>query len=220
MGLHLNWELRLPASTSDDTVCATLAALRLFALQLGFEDVSPLLAVSSAEAPESGGWPETLRFWAALIAEPYDEDSPPLRGDPATAHGFFVQPGEGCETASFGFLRRADDDGQQHEWFWHCSCKTQYASVVSDDHLVRCHTSLVRVLERAIELGADVVVRDETHYWETRDESRLIAEVQAMNRLVARIAGKIGDTLGPAGDVHAPIFAHRRFERLEVGDDE
>src|ERR1043166_6117068 len=113
-----------------------------------------------------------------IIAEPYDEDAPALVGDVGTAKGFFVDPGDGCETATFGFLRRADEQGEHREWFWYCFCKTQYASVVSEDHFVKCHTGLVAILDVAARLGIDIVVRDETHYWETRDRSRLIKEVR------------------------------------------
>lgn len=71
------------------------------------------------------------------------------------------------------------------------------------------------------QVGVKVVVRDETHYWETRDEARLIAEVNAMNRVVARIAGQLGDLKAvPDGQFRAPIFQHPRFERLEMGLDE
>lgn len=218
MGLHLNWELRLPASTSDAAVCASLRRLRDSALEQGFEEVSPLVQAFGPQKGTAVSWTKTLEFWASLVAKPYEDESPPMRGDPATAQGFFVQPGEGCETASFGLLRRADDARKHTDWFWHCSCKTQYASIVSDEHLIRCHTSLVRVLERAVDIGLDVIVRDETHYWETRDESRLLSEVHKMNSIVARIAGKLSDASASA-DIRAPIFAHRRFERLEMGDE-
>jgi len=76
------------------------------------------------------------------------------------------------------------------------------------------------LLDYAITLGIDVVVHDETHYWESRDVSRLVSEVRAMNQLVARIAGKLSDALGDAKDLQASIFEHPRFERLEMGEDE
>ena len=95
----------------------------------------------------------------------------------------------------------------------------QYASIVSDRHLVSCHTGLVRLLDHARMLGVDVVVRDETHYWETRDEQRLITEAHAMNRIVARIAGNLDDAVGPGHATWAPIFGHPRFERLEMGEE-
>ena len=131
-----------------------------------------------------------------------------------------MHAGRGCETATFGLMRRADTHGAHAEWFWRGSCKTQYASVVSDAHLIACHTALVRVLDQAIALGIDVVVHDETHYWDTRDASRLVDEVRAMNQLVAGFAGQLSDVVGDTHQVRASIFEHPRFERLEMGDGE
>lgn len=219
MGLHLNYEMRLPGTASVGDVDRLLATLNAFARGLGFAEVSPVLALRPAQPglradDTSQNW---LSFWAPLIAEPYEQDLPFLTGDPSTARGFLVNPGDKCESATFGFLLRAGDTGGHLEWFWRCSCKTQYAAVVSNAHLVACHTSLVALLDRACSLGVDVTVRDETHYWETRDEARLIAEVAAMNRVVAAIAGRLMDAAGTVR-VEAPIFEHRRFERLEMGE--
>lgn len=162
-----------------------------------------------------------LQMLAAAIAEGYADDVPPRTFDMATVRGFSVLPGDGCETAAFAFMRRSDETGSHREWFWHASCKTQYASVFGDRHLVACHTGLVRLLDYAIGIGVNVVGRDEAHYWETRDEARLIAEVNAMNRIVAAFAGKLSDLGGlPAGRLRAPIFRHPRFERLEMGLDD
>lgn len=220
MGLHLNFELRLPASTSNDSAAATLIALRSHALTLNFAEVSPFLSESTAVSAESQQRLESLQFWASIVAQPFEHDLPPLSGDEATAQGFFVNPGDGCETAFFGLIRRCDAIGAHAEWYWHCSCKTQYASVVSDAHLIACHTSLVRLLDFAIQLGVDVVVRDETHFWETRDESRLVSEVHEMNRIVAGFAGRLSDVIGAEHDVRASIFSHPRFEHLEMGEGE
>ncbi len=237
IGLHLNFELRLPAPATRESVIVSLAALHAFAQSLPFADVSPLLTEldgDSVDEREHATLRAALRLWAELIATPYDaneegdaEDADdagdasdasdaPLVGDVSTALGFLLQPGQGCETATFGLLRRLSPDGTPADWFWHCSCKTQYASTVSDAHLIACHTALVRVLDHAISLGFDVVVRDETHYWETRDVSRLVSEVHAMNQLVARFAGQISDALGDTTDVRAAIFEHPQFERLEM----
>jgi hypothetical protein len=86
---------------------------------------------------------------------------------------------------------------------------------------VACHTRLVKLLDHASQMGVSLVVRDEAHFWETRDEVRLIAAVNAMNRTVAKLAGQLGDLRGLAdGQLRAPIFEHPRFERLEMGLDE
>lgn len=198
---------------------ATLTELHAFARTLPFANCSPLLVEHGGpiEAPDRLA---ALRFWTSLIAPPSDEDGAPLTGKPSSAQGFLVHPGAGCETASFGFMRRSDPGNTRAEWFWYCSCKTQYASVVSDAHLIACHTALVRLLDHAANLGINVVVRDETHYWETRAESRLLHEVRVMNQVIARFAGGLSDALGESADLHAPILDHPRFEQLEMGDGE
>ncbi len=151
---------------------------------------------------------------------PYDDDLPPLTGNPDSAIGFFVYPGRGCETASFGLLRRHDVSGVPVDWFWQCSCKTQYASTVSDAHFITCHTSLCIVLDHAAQLGLQLVVRDEGHFWDTRDTARPLSEVGHMNHLVARFVGALSDAMSNTGArMHAPIVDHPRFEKLEMGED-
>lgn len=210
MGLHLNYELRLPGAVTAEEVTATLTGLREFALTLDLQHVSTMCHASPS-----------LRTLASIIASVFVDDAPPLLADVDSVRGFSVLPGEGCETAAFAFLTRRDPSGQAAEWFWHSSCKTQYASVISDRHLVICHTSLVKLIDHAIDLGVKVTVRDETHYWENRDERRLIAEVHDMNRFVAGLAGTLRDAARlPDDQVMAPIFRHPRFEHLEMGQDE
>lgn len=224
MGMHLNYELRLPAQTTPIAVRDTLSTLHQFARTQPFAYVSPMIQADDTDdvsAPRR----ESLQFYARALATPYDEDVPPLTGNPDSAIGFLVNAGKGCETAAFALLQRHDPDGTPAEWFWHCCCKTQYASVVSDAHLIACHTSLTNVLDHAIRLGLDVVVRDEGHYWETRDTARLLSEVAYMNKLVAQFAGAFSDAVSKqdlAQDVKmdAPIFDHPRFERLEMGEEE
>jgi hypothetical protein len=75
---------------------------------------------------------------------------------------------------------------------------------------------LVALLDHAIKLGIGVVVRDEGHYWETRDESRLIAETEYMNQLVARIAGAFSDAMPKGLTAGGAILEHPEFERLEM----
>jgi hypothetical protein len=88
---------------------------------------------------------------------------------------------------------------------------------VSEEHLVTCHTALVSILDRAIEIGIDVIVHDETGYWESRDVNVLLESVRRMNRIVAAFAGKLSDGLSPLR-VEGAIFAHPRFERIEMGE--
>jgi hypothetical protein len=224
MGLHLNFELRLRAGTLDDEVRSKLVALREYATTVPLRRVGPVVATR----PERWGVPEhdtqrALELLASLIAEPWEDELVPLTGDRESAIGFLVDPGQGSETAIFGLFERSDGVGVARDWWWWCACKTQYASTVSDAHLVTCHSALVAVLDRAIAIGFEVTVHDETGYWEHRDPAKLISEVTAMNRIIAGFAGQLSDALtrqdGRPRLVEAPIFEHPRFERLEMGEE-
>ena len=218
MGVHLNCELRLPDSATAEEVENVLVGLRDTALALPFKSLTEIYRPGPGRLDSRRGG---LRFLASVIAKVFVDDTPPLIADIDLVRGFSVIPGNGCESAAFAFMPRADQSGKHGDWFWYSSCKTQYASVISDAHLVACHGGLVKVLDHAIALGVSVVVRDETRYWDTRDEQRLITEVHNMNRIVAALAGKVSDHAGVAnGRVQAPIFGHPRFERLEMGQDE
>lgn len=191
MGLTLHYELRLPGSATADDVDRVLTDLREAACGLPFAGVTALVDATSP-------W---LEFWASLHT----------LDNVSTARGFMVDPGKGCESATFALVR-------DERWHWSAFCKTQYAAVVSDDHFVRCHTSLVALLDRAVALGIEVEVHDEGDYWTSRDEPTLLREVSRMNRIIAGFAGRLSDEIGDGHGVVSPIFAHPRFERLEMGD--
>ena len=139
------------------------------------------------------------------------------------AVGFAIDVGAHCEPAMFGVAWVPPRDAHFRQmndsppvWRWHCSCKTQYASVESDEHFIRCHTSLVALLDEAKRLGFDVDVTDEGGYWDGRDIALLHAHLRQMNHLVARFGGAVHDALGAEHEVEAEIFRHPNFERLEM----
>jgi hypothetical protein len=239
MGLHLCYELSLPADVSEVDVAALVSALRERALALQFDRVSE--GVRLTEQALAGRWPlrglayerledvahvSAVLARAALyrrrlgVADEYDStmlDVPP--DVPTVALGFAVAPGRRCEPASFGVAQLTGVDHEPSPWWWHRCCKTQYASVLGDDHLMRCHGSLVELLDAAAILGFDVLVRDEAGYWESRDPRQLTEAVAEMNRVVARFAGKLTDAMRDAGadsrQVKGTIFEHPDFEQLE-----
>lgn len=112
-------------------------------------------------------------------------------------------------------MRGYDNASRRDVWYWCGSCKTQYASLISEAHFVHCHTTLTSILDHAIALGIDVSVSDEGNYWDTRDVNVLLGEVRRMNHIVAVLAGAVSDAIEP-GAVVAPIFEHREFERIEM----
>lgn len=101
-----------------------------------------------------------FRLWARVRLDPVDERTGERADHLPDAVGFAVHPGRYCEAATFGLAWVPPEDGEGDRlrgepcaWHWHCVCKTQYASVVSDEHLIHCHTTLVAQLEETIRLG-------------------------------------------------------------------
>jgi hypothetical protein len=231
MGLHLCYELRLPGDTPEAHVAEVLERLRERACALMIDRVSPMFRLSLDELRQHRAPSWTSLDWyfhlvASGILQERDDASAYAMHTPdrAAAIGFAVHPGRGCEAAGFGFIRPLLTDPPQESeraeewnaWFWHACCKTQYASVVSDDHLVHCHLALVELLEECARLGIEVTVHDETGYWETRSTEHLIREVEKMNRIVARFAGAMHDAMPAGHRVEGSIFEHPDFERLET----
>jgi hypothetical protein len=240
MGLHICYELAAPAAESEENVAKRIAALRDRALQLPFEDVSTVVRLTGLEL--SGPWPmrglafESLEAVANVAARTSRSDlyrrSIRLADDdythveapsdfPTLAIGFAVAPGAGSEPAGFGLARTSREAAEP--WSWHYCCKTQYASVHGDEHFLRCHGSMIALLDAAKALGFGVVVRDETGFWDSRDEGQLLASVAHMNKIIAGFAGAFTDQLrstgGDSNQVQGAIFGHPDFERLESDND-
>jgi hypothetical protein len=236
MGLTIHWELRSPATGAESQVVAQLTGLRARALELPFDAVSELVQLSEVDL--SGPWPmrglafprlEDVVDVAARSAcrDIYCQQTGMADDDrwgvdvpasfPVNAIGFSVAPGPGSEPAAFGLatMRPVGTTG----WSWNSFCKTQYASNHGEENFLRCHQSVVALLDTARELGVEVEVHDEGGYWESRDTGELLARVGHMNRLVAKIAGSFVDQARAAGvdsrQVRSEIFGNPDFERLE-----
>jgi hypothetical protein len=231
MGLHICYDLTLPGAVPQEDAIAILERLREFAEGLGVALTTPVFRLTGADlAAERDVLEHRSVSWLMRIcSEGMREERDGTRDavvdpDALAVAGFLMHPGDGSESAMFGLVRPALTtrplDAERGElwqdWFWHYCCKTQYASRVSDEHLVHCHLSVVHMLEAAKRFGLGVEVRDETHYWETRSTERLVAEVRNMNRIVARFAGAMSDALSPGHRTEGAIFDHPDFERLET----
>jgi hypothetical protein len=222
MGLTLHYTLRLPSDRSRAEVLARMEAIRARAAELPVEYVSQVFDISNGVEPSNEEEARSrllLMFCAEFIAEPSIEDGrPTYTGDESSTIGFSVYPGEGAEPATFALMRRRSDADGSEEWFWWCSCKTQYASNEGEEHFFTVHTSLVAMLDAARDAGLELDVQDEGEYWETRSRSNLLRHVGTMNRIVARLGGALSDALGAEHEVKAEIFKHPDFERLEMGE--
>jgi hypothetical protein len=239
MGLSICYNLSLPAETPVSKVRVLLARLRDEAKRIPFDGVSELVQFGAAEL--SGAWPtegatfngleDVVNVCARISRETlYRESMGRTFGDneferlevpdelPTVAVGFAVVPGKDSEPAAFGLTKLTGENDSR--WYGWCCCKTQYASAHGDDHFLKCHTSVISLLDAAAQLGVVCEVFDEGGYFESRDREELLKHVEGMNRLIARFAGALSDRFEDAGGgtrrVQAEIFRHPEFERLEM----
>lgn len=246
MGLTISYDLSLPAGTPEVEVYRLLAKLRDEAAALPFQATSDIVRLTEQDLDrpspmrglaferledvvDVGGRfvrDELYRKSRGLDVEhaPDEEyfyvEAPD--GLPVVVIGFAVAPGAGSEPASFALSKLIEPDTASR-WSWQCFCKTQYASAHGDDHFVKCHTSVVALLDAAQRIGIACNVYDETGFYESRDESQLLASVDKMNRLIAQLAGQLSDAYVEAGgdsrQVQGEIFRHPAFERLEMREE-
>jgi hypothetical protein len=222
MGLTVHFHIGLPATTPRDDVIDRVSRLRTAAELLPFAAVGPL--VSTPEDPSLG--PESpleglVRWWTWLQT---DHAGPATAGSGLPdAIAFGIDVGDQCEPATFGvaWLRPRDEDfrtlsNEPASWRWLCSCKTQYASNVSEEHFLQCHMAIIALLDEAVRLGFEVEVGDEGNYWDTRDVEQLRRHVEDTSHIIARFAGALHDAVGEKHKVEAPIFERKDFERLEM----
>ncbi len=88
-------------------------------------------------------------------------------------------PGDGAEPAIFGLAQypeTIEHEGRQirtkiKNWAWMSSCKTQYASnpkLGGMENFLKCHRTIVDLLDFAQKIGILKEVIDEGEYWQHR----------------------------------------------------
>lgn len=146
--------------------------------------------------------------------------------------GFSCYPGNGCEESNVGLSRFPktiivgnNRTGKDHRikvtdgegWRWHSFCKTQYANEHGLENFLRCHLSVVAMLDAAKRIGFEVTVNDEGHYFEKRDVHALIKEIGEWDQMIAAFGGSLKDAAGSVGmTIESPIFDRKDFEQLEM----
>jgi hypothetical protein len=105
-------------------------------------------------------------------------------------------------------------------WFWSSFCKSQYASNPACGgvaNFLRCHFTIIAMLDRAKQLGCLEEVSDEGGFWEKRDMPALVKEIGSWNEMIAAFGGKLKDLAGNSGgELEAAIAQFPDFERLEA----
>lgn len=228
MGLTIYYNLELPGDQPERRVAEIVEALRDAALALPVERVTPVrrMVAVDCEGLERQeldlDW--LVRCFAARGVEDPRDPRRMLAVVPEVGHGFAAVVGR-CEPVVVGLARhpRVVVDGDVElptglaNWSWHAATKTQYACLHGTSHFLQCHRTAIALLDAARALGLAVEARDDSGYWEHRDERRLLESLEHWNALVARIAGRVADQVEATGvKADAPVFRHPDFERLEM----
>ncbi len=233
MGLTVYYDLDLPGDQPESRARELVVELRAAAVALGAERVTAVRRILRSDCEGLGGEELDLEWLVRCFAERGIEDprNPErfLTVLPELGYGFGAEIGR-CEPVILGLARHpatVADAGVEVPtcltgWSWRACTKTQYASLVSLSHFVESHRRLIALLDAAQSLGLAVGVRDDSGYWEHRDERQLLDALAHWNALVARIAGRVADGFdasageGPGPKLEAPIFRDPHFEHLEA----
>ena len=82
------------------------------------------------------------------------------------------------------------------------------------ENFLRCHLTVIKLLDHAKSLGILADVYDEGDCWEKRDVKALAKEVGDWNTMIAGWSGRLKDVLGDA--VQSEISEFPDFEHLEA----
>lgn len=230
MGLTIHYELHAK-TRRHEKARGFLEQLRQKALDLPFKEVGEIVEVGGDDVDFRPLDQDHPHRWLLCQAEALVPDGDTYyRAQAKRLIAFSTWPGEGCEQANFGLamypktLEVEDRSGAKKkirvgkaEWTWDSFCKTQYASnpeCGGVENFLRCHLTVVKLLDHAAELGILKEVSDEGKYWDKRDVKALAAEVGDWNTMIAGWAGRLKDALGD--DVTAEIAKFPNFEHLEA----
>jgi hypothetical protein len=190
MGLTIHYRLEL--GEADHALARErVEELRRRALQLSFEKVGEIQHLVGDECLSGD---DRVRWFGQLNT---DDAKHPLV-TPKEIIAFSTLPGQGCESAGFG-LRKWGDYG----YSWEAYCKTAYTAGDGLNFL-RCHLSIIAILDHAQELGLLRWVDDEGGYWEHRDWLELLLQVRnraSVHGDLQTVEKQIIDWFGPFGPV-------------------
>ncbi len=224
MGLTIHYDLKANVASPKEAR-QLVEQLRQAALDLLMPEVGDVLDFSGAACDFQNSADESHRWLLVQARRLLSVDEAHHFVVPNHVFAFSTWPGEGCEVANFGLARYPSSVESRtgalatglSGWSRQSFCKTQYASNPDDggtENFVRCHVTVVRMLDHAKTMGILEAVKDESHYWDNRDVKALVETVGQWNRHIAGIVGHYKDQIG--GDLAAPITEFPNFEHLEA----
>ena len=231
MGLTLHYKLK--AKGSDAQARKLVEQLHQAAHDLPFKEVGELVDLSGHECDYNQRDKDDPLRWLLIQAQgsvslahlPGESEYSSCRVSPTRMIAFTAWPGEGCEESNFGLCQYpAEIVDPRHGklktklsgWHWSSFVKTQYSSdprCGGVPNFLRCHLTVIALLDRARQLGCLDSVSDEGGFWEQRKVEALVKEIGSWNEMIAAFGGRLKDVLGDG--VVMPIGEYPNFEQLE-----
>ena len=226
MGLTIHYKLQSD-TRSVPKARRLVEQLRQRALDLPFNEVGDLVELGGTECDFDNREQDDPHRWMLVQAGQYIEHGGThYTVIPMHLIAFSTSPGDGCEQANFGlclYPRTIETrDGRRIRtglkgWSWSSFCKTQYASnqeCGGMENFLRCHLSVIRLLDHANELGFLDEVSDEGGFLEKRDVEALAREVGEWNVMLAGFTGQLKEWFGD--ELESEITKFPDFEHLEA----
>jgi hypothetical protein len=237
MGLTIHYSFK--AQGSDAQARALVQALHQTAQDLPFKELGQVVELAGEQCDADKRASDDRLRWLLIQATGSAEFKPQGRSQdssystwynvvPSRLIAFDTWPGEGCEAANFGLCQYPSTIQTNHGplrtglsgWRWGSFCKTQYASSPKCGgaaNFLRCHLTVIAMLDRAKALGCLDTVSDEGDFWEKRNLPALVEEIGSWNEMIAAFGGKLKDLVGDGGlQVEAAITEYPNFEQLEA----
>jgi hypothetical protein len=233
MGLTIHYSFNCKGSVEQAQHAVT--ELHRHAKELAFKEVSPVVELDGNECDFEKVERDDPNRWLLIQARQLLTPGW-VEVKPTKLIAFSAWPGEGCEQMNIGLCRYpaavlnrqgVKTATKLKGWSWASFCKSQYASSPSVGdvaNFVRCHLSVIGLLDKAKAIGVLGEVTDEGGFYSDRNVERLIREVTRWNESMAGLAGVLKDHIGP--DLKAAISSFPNFEHLEAkgrdghGDDQ
>ena len=220
MGITIHYRLATQQEWTDERVREWLEIVADYARHLGCASVGPVvpayqLADVTAKLHKVGR-DHTRRF---------------VPINPTSGSVVAIDVGEGCQPLALALckyparwrchhgrsMQRWHPTKISREWQFGWFCKTQFAGQHGAAHFLRCHKTVISLLEFCRKAGLDVTVQDEAGYWEQRDEAALAKSLRKSEALMAAFGGLMKDMADTPGGqtIASPIFDYANFEHLE-----
>ena len=232
MGLTIHYQLK--AKGTEAAARKLVETLHQAAHDLPFKEVGDVVDLKGDQCDyDSRDKDDPLR-WLLIQAQgsvslshlPGESEYSSRRVSPTRLIAFTAWPGEGCEESNFGLCQYpAEIIDPRHGklktklsgWRFSAFCKSQYSSdpqCGGVPNFLRCHLTVIAMLDRAKHLGCLDSVSDEGGFWEQRNIEALVKKIGSRNEMIAAFGGRLKDVLGDG--VEMPIAEYPNFERLEL----